>query len=87
MTQVLGYETYALHGTDWGSGVSFDMYDSFNTTVKAAHLNFLPFLTPTPAQLTAEGIVLPSSAVAQEERAMGFQAKGAVYFAEMATRV
>lgn len=87
MTQVLGYKTYALHGTDWGSGVSFDMYDSFNATVKAAHLVFLPFLSPTPAQLTAEGIVFPSSAVAEEERAMDFQTKGAVYFAEMATRV
>ncbi|KAL7917004.1 Alpha/Beta hydrolase protein [Trichoderma austrokoningii] len=63
MTQVLGYKTYALHGTDWGSGVSFDMYDSFNATVKAAHF-----------------------AVAKEERAMNFQAKGAIYFAEMATR-
>lgn len=87
MTQVLGYKTYALHGTDWGSGVSFDMYDSFNATVKAAHLSFLPFSSLTPAQLIAEGIVLPSSAVAEEERAMDFQTKGDIYFAEMATRV
>ncbi|EHK50830.1 hypothetical protein TRIATDRAFT_176654, partial [Trichoderma atroviride IMI 206040] len=86
MTQVLGYKTYALHGTDWGSGVSFDMYDSFNATVKAAHLSFLPFSSLTPVQLTAEGIVLPSSAVAEEERAMDFQTKGDIYFAEMATR-
>lgn len=87
MTQVLGYKTYALHGTDWGSGVSFDMYDSFNATVKAAHLSFLPFSSLTPAQLAAGSIVLPSSAVAKEERAMDFQTKGAIYFKEMATRV
>lgn len=87
MTQVLGYKTYALHGTDWGCSVSFDMYDSFNATVKAAHLSFLPFQSLTPAQLAAESIILPLSAVAEEQRAMDFQSKGVVYFAEMATRV
>ncbi|KAJ6594455.1 Alpha/Beta hydrolase protein [Mycena capillaripes] len=37
MTQVLGYSTYALHGTDWGSVVAYSLYSSFNTTVRAAH--------------------------------------------------
>jgi pimeloyl-ACP methyl ester carboxylesterase len=27
MVDVLGYETYAIHGTDWGSTVSNTMYD------------------------------------------------------------
>ncbi|KAJ7605094.1 Alpha/Beta hydrolase protein [Roridomyces roridus] len=26
MNEVLGYSTYAVHGTDWGAGVSYSMY-------------------------------------------------------------
>lgn len=43
MHNVLGYKKYAVHGTDWGSGIAYNMYNGYNTTVRAAHLNFLPF--------------------------------------------
>ncbi|KAJ7618533.1 Alpha/Beta hydrolase protein [Roridomyces roridus] len=38
MSEVLGYSTYAVHGTDWGAGVSYSMYSSFSETVRATHL-------------------------------------------------
>lgn len=87
MTQVLGYTSYAVHGTDWGSGVAFDMYDQFNTTVKAAHLNFLPFFSLTPEQLAAQGISLAADEVEQEQRAMDFENSGIGYYIESTTTV
>ncbi|KAM0255361.1 hypothetical protein ACHAQJ_005881 [Trichoderma viride] len=87
MTEVLGYKTYAVHGTDWGSGVAYDMYDQFNTTVKAAHLNFLPFFSLTPEQLAAQGIMLAADEVEQEQRAMDFENSGTGYYIESTTTV
>ncbi|KAJ7785597.1 Alpha/Beta hydrolase protein [Mycena olivaceomarginata] len=46
MVDVLGYSTYALHGTDWGSGVGYAQYGTYNTTVRAAHFVFIPFFPP-----------------------------------------
>lgn len=87
MTQVLGYKSYAVHGTDWGSVVGFDMYDQFNTTVKAAHFNFLPFFSQTPEQLEAQGITLTAVEATQEQRAMDFENSGIGYYMEQASTV
>ncbi|KAL6898577.1 Alpha/Beta hydrolase protein [Trichoderma evansii] len=48
MTQVLGYKSYAVHGTDWGSVVGFEMYDQFTTTLTAQGI------TLTAAEATQE---------------------------------
>ncbi|KAJ7151620.1 Alpha/Beta hydrolase protein [Mycena filopes] len=37
MTDVLGYSKYALHATDWGAGIGYDLYKSYNASVRAAH--------------------------------------------------
>lgn len=87
MTQVLGYKTYAVHGTDWGSGVAFDMYDQFNTTVKAVHFAFLPFFALTPEQLAAQGIALAADEIELEDRAMDFENSGTGYYIEQTTTV
>jgi pimeloyl-ACP methyl ester carboxylesterase len=87
MTQVLGYKGYAVHGTDWGSVVGFDMYNQFNTTVKAAHFNFLPFFSLTPEQLAAQGITLTAAEATQEQRAMDFENSGIGYYMDQATTV
>ncbi|PNP45519.1 hypothetical protein TGAMA5MH_02742 [Trichoderma gamsii] len=87
MIQVLGYKSYAVHGTDWGSVVGFDMYDQFNNTVKAAHFNFLPFFSLTPEQLTDQGIALTAAEAIQEQRAMDFENSGIGYYMEQATTV
>ncbi|PTB63158.1 alpha/beta-hydrolase [Trichoderma citrinoviride] len=87
MTQVLGYKSYAAHGTDWGSGVAFDMHDQFNEAVKAVHLNFLPFFSSTPEELAAQGITLTGDDAVQEERAMDFANSGIGYYIEQTTEV
>ncbi|KAJ6109403.1 hypothetical protein N7486_001638 [Penicillium sp. IBT 16267x] len=58
MTQVLDYEEYATFGTDWGSGIAYTLYDQWNTTARAAHLDFLPFYPLNPSELAAENITL-----------------------------
>jgi pimeloyl-ACP methyl ester carboxylesterase len=42
MTDILGYETYAVHGTDWGSFLAYNMYDNFNNIVRSVHLLEIP---------------------------------------------
>ncbi|KAI8622896.1 alpha/beta-hydrolase [Xylariaceae sp. FL1651] len=85
MTQVLGYKRYAVHGTDWGSGVGYSMYDQFNSTVRATHLNFLPFI-PDPGQIAALNISLSPGELFAQKRSSDWTAAGMGYFAEQATK-
>ncbi|KAI0969183.1 Alpha/Beta hydrolase protein [Xylaria arbuscula] len=82
MTQALGYERYAVHGTDWGSDVGYSMYDQFNTTVRALHLNFLPFAPPTPADIAARNITLSAGESVTEQRDTDWETSGNAYFSE-----
>ncbi|KAI1127060.1 Alpha/Beta hydrolase protein [Nemania abortiva] len=86
MTQVLGYERYAVHGTDWGSDVGYSMYDQFNTTVRATHLIFLPFGPPTPAEIASRNITLSPGEVVTEKRGVDWETLGNGYFIEQATK-
>ncbi|KAF7337779.1 Epoxide hydrolase domain protein [Mycena sanguinolenta] len=58
MTDVLEYSKYALHGTDWGGVVAYDMYESFNTSVRAASFTLIPFLPPSPQDIADNNITL-----------------------------
>ncbi|KUL83696.1 hypothetical protein ZTR_07477 [Talaromyces verruculosus] len=58
MTDVLGYRTYAVSGTDWGSPISYAMYNSYETSVRAAHFSYLPFPILNGTQLAALNISL-----------------------------
>jgi hypothetical protein len=87
MVDVLGYETYAIHGTDWGSAVSYTMYDKFNATLGAAHSVFLPFYPPTPRELTAGNITLSEAEQVEEQNAMNSANTGDGYFIEQSTKV
>lgn len=87
MTQTLGYDTYAIHGTDWGCGVGYSMYDQFNQTVRALHLNFIPFSPLDLKQLEEEGIKLSETELVQEQRALDWTNAGNGYFIEQATKV
>ncbi|KAJ7044774.1 hypothetical protein C8F04DRAFT_1250024 [Mycena alexandri] len=49
MVDVLGYSTYALYGTDWGSAVGYAQYGTYNTSVHAAYFVFIPFSPPFTA--------------------------------------
>ncbi|KAK9427189.1 Alpha/Beta hydrolase protein [Lipomyces doorenjongii] len=86
MTEVLGYQTYAVHGTDWGCAVAYELYGQFNTTVRAAHLNFLPFFPPNLEQLAALNITLSGAEVDEEKRSLDWQGAGSGYFAEQTTK-
>jgi pimeloyl-ACP methyl ester carboxylesterase len=87
MTEVLGYKTYAVHGTDWGCAVAYGLYGQFNTTVRAAHLNFLPFYPLNSKQLAALNITLSAGEVDEEKRFLDWQGAGNGYFIEQATKV
>ncbi|KAJ7792316.1 Alpha/Beta hydrolase protein [Mycena olivaceomarginata] len=86
MTDVLGYSTYAVHGTDWGSVVAYSLYSSFNTTVRAAHFVFLPFLPPSAEDIAASNITLSDIQKVTEHRVIEFNAIGNGYLIEQRTK-
>ncbi|KAJ5387418.1 alpha/beta-hydrolase [Penicillium cosmopolitanum] len=86
MVDVLGYNTYAIHGTDWGSAISYNMYDQFNETIGAAHFAFLPFYPQTPDQLAAGNITLSKVELVEEQNAMNWANTGDGYFIEQTTK-
>ncbi|KAJ7301974.1 Alpha/Beta hydrolase protein [Mycena albidolilacea] len=86
MTDVLGYSTYAVHGTDWGSVVAYSLYSSFNTTVRAAHFVFLPFLPPSAEDIAANNITLSDIQKVTEHRVIEFNAIGNGYLIEQRTK-
>jgi pimeloyl-ACP methyl ester carboxylesterase len=87
MTHVLGYDKYAVHGTDWGSGVAYSLYNNFNTTARALHLNFLPFFPLTPDQLAAENITLTPEEELEAQETAAWSSSGNGYFVEQVNRV
>ncbi|KAJ7162091.1 Alpha/Beta hydrolase protein [Mycena filopes] len=86
MTDVLGYKTYALYGTDWGSVVGYSLYSSFNTTVRAAHFVFLPFLPPSAEDIAANNITLSDVQEVAEQQAIIWATSGHGYFTEQSTK-
>ncbi|KAJ7789451.1 Alpha/Beta hydrolase protein, partial [Mycena olivaceomarginata] len=78
MTDALGYSKYALHGTDWGSVIGYHMYESFNTTVRAAHFVFLPFRPPSPQ----ENLTLSDVQKIALQRTVDWLMTGQSYFQE-----
>lgn len=88
MTSVLGYKTYATHGTDWGAGIAYSLYGNFNSTVRAGHFAFIPFLPLTPDRLTAENISLDTDLEKfEEERFVEWSLTGNGYIVEQSTKV
>ncbi|KAJ7449089.1 Alpha/Beta hydrolase protein [Mycena galericulata] len=72
MTEVLGYPTYALHGTDWGSVVAYALYSGYNTSVRAGHFVFLPFFPPSAQEIAANNITLSAVQKVTEQRGTDF---------------
>jgi hypothetical protein len=88
MTLVLGYKTYATHGTDWGAGIAYSLYSNFNSTVRAAHFAFIPFLPLTPDRLAADNIPLDTDLEKfEEERFVEWSLTGSGYIVEQTTKV
>ncbi|KAJ6594446.1 Alpha/Beta hydrolase protein [Mycena capillaripes] len=86
MTEVLGYSTYAVHGTDWGSAVGYSLYKSFNTTVRAAHFVFLPFPPPSDQDLAANNITLSETQKVSHQTFVEWSTTGIGYFIEQTTK-
>ncbi|PYH88720.1 alpha/beta-hydrolase [Aspergillus ellipticus CBS 707.79] len=86
LTDVLKYNTYAVFGTDWGSGIAYTLYGQYNTTVRAAHLAFLPFFPLTPPELAAENITLTPLEEFEEANTVEWNNSGEGYFTEQTTK-
>ncbi|KAJ7883255.1 Alpha/Beta hydrolase protein [Mycena leptocephala] len=86
MTEVLGYPTYVVHGTDWGSAVAYSLYGSFNTTVRAVHLVFLPVLPPSPEEIAANNITLSDIQKVAEQSTIEWGTTGNGYLLEQSTK-
>jgi pimeloyl-ACP methyl ester carboxylesterase len=88
MTKVLGYNTFAVHGTDWGSSISYILYDAYNATTRASHFSFLPLFPLTPQQLLDVNITLDTDLERfEEERFLEWSSSGTGYFVEQSTKV
>ncbi|KAJ7761030.1 Alpha/Beta hydrolase protein [Mycena metata] len=86
MTEVLGYPTYVVHGTDWGSAVAYSLYSSFNTTVRAAHFVFLPFLPPSAEEIAVNNITLSDIQKIALQQTTDWSTTGNGYFLEQTTK-
>jgi len=82
MTDVLGYSKYALHATDWGADIGYHMYESFNTTVRAANFVFLPFDPPSPQDIADNNITLSDIQKVTLQRTVDWLTIGQGYFQE-----
>ncbi|KAF7360124.1 Alpha/beta-hydrolase [Mycena venus] len=82
MTEVLGYPTYAVHGTDWGVVVACSLYGSFNTTVRAAQLVLLLLFPLTAQEIAENNITLSDIQEVTEQRYIEWIANGNGYFIE-----
>ena len=87
MTDVLKYETFALHGTDWGSAIGYSMYEQFNSTTRAFHTPFLPFMPLTSEEHAARNISLTPEEDFQVRRTEEFLTTGMGFLEEQVTKV
>jgi pimeloyl-ACP methyl ester carboxylesterase len=87
MTDVLGYRTFATHGTDLGAPVSYTLYDRFNASTRAAHFAFIPFYPLNADQLAVENIALSPLEQFELGRGREWEAIGNGYYIEHSTKV
>ena len=86
MTDVLGYKTFAVYGTDLGAPVAYTLYDQYNKTTRAAHFSFLPFIPLVPDELTALNITLSPLEQFEAQRTVEYNNHSA-YLSEQLTEV
>jgi hypothetical protein len=70
-----------------GSVIGYDMYESFNTTVRAAHFVFLPFQPPSPQEITDKNITLSDVQEIALQRTVDWFTTGHSYFQEQTFKV
>ena len=87
MTEALGYKTFSVHGTDWGSAVAYSLYANFNTSVRAAHFAFLPFLPLLSEDLATQNITLSPLEQLEVKNSDPWVTTGSGHFLEQKTKV
>lgn len=87
MTEILGYEKYATHGTDWGCTVAYQMYNAYNESARASHFSIIPFRPPTREQIQEQNITLSEGESFQLQRATDWETSGSSYFYLQTTKV
>lgn len=63
------------------------MYNSFNSTVRATHLTFIPFYGPTPQEAAEANITLSPIGEVGVQRSVEYRTNHSAYFAEQTTQV
>ncbi|KAF4983050.1 hypothetical protein FZEAL_1450 [Fusarium zealandicum] len=86
MTEVLGYKTFAVNGTDWGSGIAYALYEQYTAATRAAHFSMIPFIPKLRDQLAASDIELTPEEQFQEQRFALWSTTGHGYFITQATK-
>ncbi|KAJ7467184.1 Alpha/Beta hydrolase protein [Mycena latifolia] len=86
MTQVLGYSTFAAHGTDWGCVVAYSLYSFFSASVRASHFVFIPFPIPSAQEIVENNITLSDAQKVTEQRTIEWNSTGMGYFIEQTTK-
>ena len=72
-------KTYAVHGTDYGAGPTYSMYDNYSQSARAAHFVFLPFFPCAREQLVAQKITLTPLEQFELERTEDWSVNGSAY--------
>ncbi|KAJ4172165.1 hypothetical protein NW754_002353 [Fusarium falciforme] len=86
MTEVLGYRTFAVNGTDWGSGIAYALYEQYPAATRGVHFSMIPFMPLLKDQLTARDITLTPKEQFQERRFAGWNMTGNAYFMVQVTK-
>jgi hypothetical protein len=63
------------------------MYESFNTTVRAAHFVFLPFRPPSPQEIVDKNITLSDVQKIALQRTVDWRTTGQSYLQEQTFKV
>lgn len=67
--------------------MGYSLYSGFNTTVRAAHFVFLPFLPPTPEQIAEDNITLSAIQKVTEQKTVDWTTTQFGYFIEQVNKV
>ncbi|KAM0417085.1 hypothetical protein ACHAPT_012923 [Fusarium lateritium] len=86
MTDVLGYPTFAVNGTDWGSGIAYELYEHYPATTRAAHFSMIAFMPLVEDQLAARGIKLTPEEQFQAQRFAEWGTTNTGYFVTQSTK-
>ncbi|UKZ55950.1 hypothetical protein TrVGV298_009774 [Trichoderma virens] len=86
MQEVLGYNTYAVHGSDWGAFIGWSMYNSYPNSVRATHMALFPELPLLPDQLEADNITLSEDDLFSEQLWVDNSVGGSAYAIQQRTK-